>query len=533
MRPLLSYLKTPLLAGVFALGFSGYLTAEEGVAKRPNFLFVVSDDQSYINTGITGDPQARTPNFDRVAREGILFTNAYASSPSCSPSRGAILTGRNQWELKESSVISCGFPGDLVVYQDLLWDAGYYIGYTGKGWGPGLWVPYGRKTNPAGIDYSKLRSPRDATDFRKVDYAANFELFLKDKNPGQPFSFWFSAYEPHRPYVEGSGEKAGFDPAKVFVPPSMYDNKGMRSDICDYLAAIESYDQQLGLLLDVLEKAGELDNTIVFVTSDNGMAFPAGKSNLYDLGTHEPLAVMWKKHIPGGLKVDDLVSLADVAPTILELAGVTVPKVMTARSFANILKEKKSGIVDPSRKFVVTGLDVHDTPYPMRAIRTQDYLYIMNVEPERYKWPRENSYIWGQKELPPDKKSEFSHLAYPAFYGAFREDPEVKPYVDRAFGQRPAEELYDVKKDPYQLHNLAAQPDLAATKDALKADLIAYLKKTGDPRFTGGPVVFNDYKPVTKEFREAHNDEIRAAARETQAVYQSMKAENRKRAVNP
>jgi hypothetical protein len=166
----------------------------------------------------------------------------------------------------------------------------------------------------------------------------------------------------------------------------------------------------------------------------------------------------------------------------------------------------------------------------MRAIRTQDYLYIRNLEPERSKLPRDSKIIWGQPLLPSERRDKFLGLRFPAFYGAFRNDPEVKPYVERAFGQRPPEELYEVNKDPFQLHNLAGDPGLAQLKSDLKTEMVAYLKKTGDPRFTGGPVKFNDYPPVTKQYREEHDAQIRADAKAMRATYEEMKQENKARA---
>ena len=282
--------------------------------QRPNILFCLSDDQSYPHASAYGEPVIKTPVFDRVAREGVLFTQAYCAAPSCTPSRSAILTGQDIWRLGQGGQLFGTLPAEHPVYTELLAGSGYHVGYMDKGWAPGNVQAGGRTSNPAGARFK------------------SFQEFLGKAPEGKPWCFWFGSRDPHRGYKKGSGVRAGMDPAKVQVPAVFPDTPEVRSDICDYFFEIQRFDRQIGEMLELIEKAGQLDNTLVVITSDNGMPFPRAKANLYDLGTRMPLAIRWPKRIPGGRTVDDFVNLTDLAPTFLEAAGLTPPEAMTGRS---------------------------------------------------------------------------------------------------------------------------------------------------------------------------------------------------------
>ncbi|HEX6985564.1 MAG TPA: sulfatase, partial [Planctomycetaceae bacterium] len=260
---------------------------EAAEPRRPNVLIAIADDQSYPHCSAYG-AAVRTPAFDRVAAAGVLFRNGFSGSPGCSPSRAALLTGRHHWELKEAGTHASSFPKELAVFPDLLEQAGYFVGMTGKGWGPGNWKASGRDRNPSGpsFDRKKLDAPEGVS---RNDYAANFEAFLDERPDGRPFCFWYGASEPHRPYKPGVGEERGVDPAAVTVPPFLPDTPEVRRDLTDYFAEIEWFDSHLGRMLDLLERRGELAGTLVIVTADNGMSFPRAKANCYDAGWHVPL----------------------------------------------------------------------------------------------------------------------------------------------------------------------------------------------------------------------------------------------------
>ncbi|MEZ4902104.1 MAG: sulfatase [Spirosomataceae bacterium] len=382
-----------VLSMVMMLAFqeSEYYPQEQ--AKRPpNILFAISDDQSYPHTSAYGHKTFRTPTFDRVAAQGVLFNNAFVAAPQCSPSRAAILTGRQIWQLEEAGTHSSYFPKKFAVFTDALEKAGYFLGSTGKTWGPGNYKDAGWPRNPVGPEYNKRQLSQWPTKgISKNDYAANFKDFLSEKPTDKPFFFWYGGQEPHREYEEGSGVNAGFTSNNLKVPAFLPTTAVVQNDMLDYALEIEWFDKQLGRMLQLLEAAGELDNTIIVVTSDNGMAFPYAKANLQEYGTHVPLA-MCGPFIQGkNRKIDDLVGLIDLAPTFLEVAQVQPFAGITGKSILSLLSSTKSGRIDPARQYVLTGRERHtharpdNVGYPARAIRTQDYLYIKNFKTDR--WP--------------------------------------------------------------------------------------------------------------------------------------------------
>jgi N-sulfoglucosamine sulfohydrolase len=449
--------------------------AETSSSSRPNILFAFADDWGYGHAGVLGDGTVQTPTFDRVAREGLLFSNAHISSPSCTPSRGAVLTGQHFWRLGAAANLWSLFPGTVPVYPDLLAKSGgYFVGHTRKGWGPGRVAD--RAGNPAGPAF------------------ATFAQFLERRPAGQPFCFWFGSQDPHRG-VRGDGaalrKTMGIDPAGVVVPPMLPDVAAVREDIAEYYAQVQRFDADVGELLRLLQERGELDNTLVVISSDHGWSFPRGKANLYDVGTRVPLAVRWPAGIgtPGRV-VSDFVSIPDLAATFLEVGGVTVPGQMTARSILPLLTSNADGRIDPTRDHVLTGRERH-TPaqeygnnggYPMRAIRTDRFLYIRNYKPER--WPvgtpdHENAHTQGAWLGDADNGQTKFYL------WANRDHPDVRPFYDMAYGKRPAEELYDIEKDPHQFHNVAADPAYAEARRQLADRLTRALRQTGDPRELG------------------------------------------------
>lgn len=299
--------------------------------KRPNFLILMSDNHSWNHLGCYGDPVLKTPNIDRMAEQGIRFTNAYCSAPSCTPARASMLTGQDIWRLEEGANLWGILPAKFTVYPELLEEAGYLVGYEGKGWGPGGYEPGGRERNPGGDQYD------------------SFEEFYNEREKGQPFCYWFSSRDPHRPFKRDGGKKAGIDPAAVTVPAYLPDHPDVRADITDYYAEIQSFDREVGSYLELLSEMGQTDSTVVIIASDNGWQMPRGLANLYDFGVKLPLIISMPERFPGGRVVDDFVSLNDFAPTILELAGLPIPPEVTARSLVSILQSDQQGTIEPER----------------------------------------------------------------------------------------------------------------------------------------------------------------------------------------
>lgn len=462
-------------------------------AQRPNILFCISDDQSYAHTGANGDPVIKTPAFDRIAKEGLRFIHAFCDAPTCGPSRSAILTGQPIWRLEEAGNIHSTLPAKFATYTELLEKSGYNIGFTGKGWSPGRLEPGGRTVNPAGSEFKASQLAAPLKGMSGKDYAGNFEDFLGQASEDQPFCFWLGTHEPHRGFENGAGIKSGKDPSKAVVPPIFPDNDIVRSDILDYLVEVEHFDTMVARAITALEKADQLDNTIVVVTSDHGMPFPRAKASLYDAGSRVPLAIRWPKGIANaGHKVEDFVNLSDLAPTFLEAAGLTPPDMMTARSLMGIL----NGDATVSLDAAFIAMERHDgcrkggKGYPCRAIRTKDYLYIYNFEPTR--WPSGSpdasvcarSIPYGEIDSSPTKTFMMNH----------RLEHGVARLAELAFGMRPAEELYDLKKDPHQMHNVAGSVHMLDVQQTLRNRLFDHLKETKDPRVIGGTVDW-DYYP--------------------------------------
>ena len=241
-------------------------------AATPNILFCIADDASYPHMGAYGCPWVNTPGFDRVAREGILFTNAYTPNAKCAPSRACILTGRNSWQLEEAANHWCFFPNKFKTYAEVLTEKEYFVGYTAKGWAPGIVREInGKQRHLTGIPFNEIKTVPPAKHISTNDYAGNFLDFLKTRPKDKPFCFWYGCHEPHRNYEPGSGLRSGKKLEDVSVPPFYPDNETVRSDLLDYFLEIEWFDQHLGRMIDLIEEAGELENTLIVVTSDNGM----------------------------------------------------------------------------------------------------------------------------------------------------------------------------------------------------------------------------------------------------------------------
>ncbi len=476
------------------------------VIRRPNILVAISDDQSWKHTSISGCKTIATPNFDRVAREGVLFNNAICASPGCSPSRASILTGRYPWQLEQAGTHASSFPSKYDVFPELLENAGYFVGYTGKGWQPGNFKVSGRVRNPAGVSFSELRNSEvPASGIAKNDYAGNFENFLEKKPDGQPFCFWYGGHEPHRSFEKGSGLASGKQLADVEVPGFLPDSDVVRSDILDYCLEIEWFDRHLGKMIASLEARGELENTLIIVTSDNGMAFPRAKANVYEYGIHMPLAIRYVPVVPGGRVVNDVVSLTDLAPTILEMSGVDQPVTggsgspITGKSLVPVLKSSESGLTQFSREEVYSCRERHSSSrwenltYPQRCIRTSRYLLIRNMKPER--WPAGAPRKMQSGKLGPEDGGYHDIDACPSlsFLIAEKMNPEIAPYFSLAVAHRPALELYDIQHDPACLNDLSGESEHQELTAKLEARLNQFLKTTGDPRLNGDEDVWEKY----------------------------------------
>ena len=507
-----------VLAILFLVGISHPLAAQP-----PNILFLFADDWGrYASAYAKYEPQnalqalVRTPNIDRIAERGVLFRNAFVSAPSCTPCRSALLSGQHFWRTGQASILQgAKWDSTIPAFPLLLHDAGYHIGESFKVWGPGTPndAPYGagkfgyekagRRCNDFSENVTKMMQQGSSFEDAKTaildEVLANFDQFLEARPQGSPFCYWFGPTNVHRQWVQGSGKKLwGFNPDDFEgkLPPFLPDVPVVREDVADYFGEIAAYDAAVGALLDRLESSGLGDSTMIIISGDHGPpGFPHGKCNLYGFGTSVTLAISGPK-IPGDRMIDDLVSLTDLAPTILESAGVPIPKNMTGKSLLPILTSDRSGKLDPQRNAVFVGRERHVesaradwTPYPQRAIRTDDYLLIINFRPDR--WPLGDPYGLSDPEPPTfEQIQNNTRVTHPdedagptkAWLVTHRDDPQWNAYYQRAYGKRPRCELYDLRKDPHQMTNLANDRAYEMIRKELEDRLMHELSITGDPR---------------------------------------------------
>lgn len=490
--------------------------------KKPNILFLFADDWgrcASILREIDGPGSindiVETPNFDRIAKQGVFFRNAHVSAPSCTPCRSSVLTGQHFWRANTGSILQGAvWDASIPSYPPLLQGAGYHIGYTHKVWGPGTpanspftkkqsYAKHGGRFNQFSANATKRVAEGKPLAEAKAELIeetrGNFVDFLAARKDDAPWCYWFGPTNTHRKWIKGSGKALwGIDPdsLKGKMPPFLPDVPEVREDLADYLGEIRAWDAGIGVLLEELEKRGGMENTLIVISGDHGPpGFPHGKCNLYGFGTGVCLSITGPG-VKGGRIVDDFVTLSDLAPTFLEAGLVKIPGVMTGRSLWPILRSSKSGLVDPARTLVFTGRERHVenarpdyTPYPQRAIRTADHLLIINFRPDRFPmgdpYRLENGKTPSAQALENETRvtlSDMDSSPTKAWLVGVRNSPEWRSSFEKTFGKRPKYELYDLKKDPHETTNLADDPAHAAIRTTLEMELMDELKKTGDPR---------------------------------------------------
>ena len=469
----------------------------ESLTTRPNILFCIADDATYKHMGAYGTKWVKTPAFDRIAEQGLLFANAYTPNAKCGPSRSCIVTGRNSWQLEEAGNHWSSFPTKFKTYAEVLSENGYDVGLTAKGVAPVLALTKdGKKRHLLGKTFNNKKTTPPTNGISDIDYAENFADFLNNKPKDKPFCFWYGGFEPHRRYENGSGLKKGNKKLEdVEEVPSFWPDKAtVRTDMLDYALEIEYFDSHLGKMLKTLEEKGMLDNTIIVVTSDNGMPFPRVKGQAYEYSNHLPLAIMWKKGIkqPGRI-IKDFVSFIDFAPTFLELAGVeeskSQMKPIEGKSLTDILYSETNGEnISNNRDFVLIGKERHDVGrpndlgYPIRGIRKGDYLLVLNFETDR--WPSGNP---ATGYLNTDGGATKTQILND------RRETGTNKYWDFCFGKRSKKELYNVVNDPFCLNNLIHSTELSEIAINLETKLIKELKTQKDPRMFGNGKIFDEY----------------------------------------
>ncbi|MBM3982034.1 MAG: sulfatase [Planctomycetes bacterium] len=494
-------------------------------ADKPNIVFCFADDwgryascYAALDAKPTANSVIKTPNIDTVAGRGVVFRNSFVPAPSCTPCRSSLLSGRYFFNTGRGAILNGAVWDETIpAFPLLLRDSGYDLGKTGKVWSPGTPAdaPIGKqqyayqKSGMAFSNFSEavtsaVKGGKSVAQVRadllaQVD--GNFNSFLTARDAKKPFFFWFGPTNVHRKWVKGSGKALwGIDPdaLKGKLPKFLPDVPEVREDFADYLGEAQAYDAFIGVLLKRLKEAGELDNTIVVISGDHGApGFPGGKCNLYDFGTNVAL-VAAGPGIPGPRVVDDFTNLMDLTPTFLEIGGAKLPQGLNSKSLWPVLSSKKSGQVDSDRTWVITGRERHvaaardgNLPYPQRALRTKDFLYVRNFAPERYPLGSPKT-VTAEKAPTADALTNDTYAAFAdmdasptkAWLVEHRNDPKWKWHYDYAFAKRPAEELFDLKADPDQIKNVAGDKEYEATRKKLAEQLMKELTAAGDPRVT-------------------------------------------------
>jgi arylsulfatase A-like enzyme len=501
--------------------------------SRPNILFVFADDWGRYASAYrqfegenSWNQLIETPNFDRIAREGVIFQNAFVPAPTCTPCRSSILSGSYFWQTGLGAILEGAIWDERIpTYPLELERVGYHIGYTYKVWSPGRAhnAPYGAERTryePAGNHYRRFshyvteQAPTVGIEAAKEQLYAetreNFDAFLAARPAGQPFCYWWGPTNTHRTWERGSGKALwGLEPDDLQgrLPAFLPDVHDVREDVADYLGECLAVDAGLGVILARLEELGELDNTLIMVSGDHGIpGIPRAKCNLYDIGCEVALAARWPGQIPAGRAVEDFVNLMDIAPTFLDAAGVAIPATMTGKSLWPLLQRGESGQVEEDRTHVVLGRERHVwaaregcLPYPQRALRTKDFLYVHNFAPDR--WPIGDPQGLDDPNAPTPSFAELcdnTRIAYSDIDGGptkawmihHRAEEAIQPLFELSFGKRPREELYDLRVDPDYMHNLANEPAYDAIREELATQLMGILQEQHDPRVVEVPCRF-------------------------------------------
>ena len=490
--------------------------------KRPNVLFCFSDDWGRY-ASIYRDPEKPglndvidTPVLDGIGRSGVVFNNAFVSSPSCTPSRAAVVTGMPFYRCGTNAFLRSREFGKaedpykaLPGFSELLIKNGYHVMHWGKTTNKS--AKRVDRTHDLPINhFSQAVSAAADKDARKKEIFAfvrsNFRKFLEKNKGDKPFFYWFGPHNSHRQWSRGSGKAIwGLDPdsLKGKVPAFLPDVHDVREDLADYLGEALAWDGMVNELMEELKARAELDNTLVIVSGDHGMpGMPRGKCNLHDFGSMVSLFVSWPARVKPGRRIDDFVSLMDIAPTVLEATATKRPDHMIAKSLMNVLTSDQSGVIDATRDHVIIGRERHvgearrdRAPYPSRAIRTTDFLLIRNFKPDRM--PMGDVF---NRQATAEQLLKDHYLAYPDMDASptkvflMTNRDAYRKHFDTAFSVRPEFELYDLKSDPDQVRNVATKTAYSKVLRELTERMMKTLRETRDPRVIGDGSMF-DRKP--------------------------------------
>lgn len=438
--------------------------AASNLTTPPNLVLIIADDLAWDDVGCYGHPTIRTPNLDRLAREGMRFTKGFVTAASCSPSRASMITGRYPHNT-DAEELHWPVPKEQVTFVEKLREAGYWTAAAGK-WhlGDALKDRFDqiKEADPSGFQLPTGKDGKPAAVIKaKGDQSGCIDWVptLKDRPKDKPFFLWLASLDPHRDYEEGISSRP-YKLEEVRVPSYLPDVPDVRKDLALYYEEITRLDGFVGQVLDELEKQGVADNTFILFLSDNGRPFPRDKTTLFEGGIKTPWLIRWPKGVKPGTVCDQLVSSVDIAPTMLTLAGLKPGPTIQGKDFSALLKKPTTKF----REYVYGEDNWHDYADRARAVRSDRFKYIRNDYPDLPNTP------------PADGVRSLSYQAMQRLRdkGFLTEDKLT------CFKSRAPEEFYDLTNDPNEMKNLANDPRFASELRRHQEALAAWTKETKD-----------------------------------------------------
>jgi uncharacterized sulfatase len=452
-------MKCFLLACVAAISVvaPGVSAAPAGAGK-PNIVLFVADDLTWHDIGPYGSPDVRTPHLNELAPQCMKFERAFAASPTCTPSRSAIYTGlypmRNGAHANHS-LIKEGVE-TLPVYLKRL---GYRVVIAGKTHiGPREEFPFEYLA-----DSNVMPPGKHELLWTDLNTAAVDKLLKENDPEKQPLCLIVAAHSPHVFWLPNDGS---YDPKGIHLPPYFVDTPLTRKVRCDYYTDVTHMDEQVGDVLASLEKYHYAENTMFVFTADQGAQWPFSKWELYDAGIHVPLLVRWPGHVKAGTTAGTMVSLIDLLPTFVEAAGGEAPEGIDGKSILPVLAD--AGARHRDEVYAAHTGDKVMNHAPMRCVRTAKYEYIRNLRPDI-------PYTTHITAAGKDGKGYYAQWMHKAEH-----DPAAKALVEHYGGIKPAEELYDLGKDPFELTNVAGDPAYAEPLAELRKKLNEWRLQQGE-----------------------------------------------------
>ncbi len=435
-------------------------------ADRPNIVLFICDDMTWTDAGCYGSPDAKTPNLDKLASEGMRFTRCFTSTAMCAPTRQQLYTGL--WPVRSGA-----FPNHSRVHAGTkslghhFKDLGYRVAISGKKhYGPGESFPF--ETIPGAVHHDT--GQRDNKDLN----LPGISRFIT-RDAGQPYFLICATNQPHSPW--NRGDASAYDPARLKLPPTFADTPQTRRAFADYLAEVAYMDALLGEVMAALDEAGQADNTVLLFTSEQGIGMPFGKWTCYDAGLRTALVVRWPGVVEAGSTADAMVQYVDIVPTLLDAVGADPARVDTGRPGAPVVGNGFDGrsflpvLQGESDSFREFTFGVHTTRgiihgsacYPIRSVRGERYKLIRNLNTDE----------------------PFSNIAqrgplWESWVAAAKAGDAHAANAVKRYRERPAVELYDLKNDPHEMNNLADDPRLHNVRARLQKELDAWMVQQGD-----------------------------------------------------